>query len=43
MDVIMTYLYGSIYNDIYMKIHEGFRLLESININPCSMYSLKLQ
>ena len=29
MDVITTYLYGSIDNDIYMKILEGFRLPEA--------------
>ena len=26
MDVITTYLYGSMDNDIYMKIPEGFKL-----------------
>ena len=26
MDVITTYLYGSMDNDIYMKIHAGFKL-----------------
>ena len=29
MDVITTYLYGSIDADIYMKILEGFKLLEN--------------
>ena len=29
MDVITTYLYGSINTDIYMKILEGFKLLEN--------------
>ena len=29
MDVITTYLYGSIDTDIYMKILEGFKLLEN--------------
>ena len=43
MDVITTYLYGYIDNDIYMKIHEGFRLLEANNIKPRNMCSIKLQ
>ena len=43
MDVITTYLYGSIYNDVYMKIPEGFKLLEAMNSQPRSMYSIKLQ
>ena len=28
MDVVTTYLYGSIDSDIYIKIPEGFTLLE---------------
>ena len=43
MDVIITYLYGSIDNDIYMKIPEGFELLESNNTKPRNMCSIKLQ
>ena len=39
MDVITTYLYGSIDNDIYMKIPEGFKLFEENNTKPHSMYS----
>ena len=31
MDFITTYLYGSIDNDIYMKIPKGFKLLEANN------------
>ena len=38
MDVITTYLYGSIDNDIYMKVLEGFKLPEANNTKPCSMY-----
>ena len=30
MDVITTYLYGLINNDIYMKIVDGFKLLKEI-------------
>ena len=43
LDVITAYAYGSIDNDIYMKIPEGFRLLEANNTKPHSMYSIKLQ
>ena len=43
MDVITAYLYGSIDNDIYMKILEGFKLLKENNIKSCSMCSIKLQ
>ena len=43
MDVITTYLYGSMDNDIYMKIPEGFKLFEAGSIKPHSTYSIKLQ
>ena len=43
MDVITTYLYGSIDNDIYMKVPKGFKLPKANNIKPHSMYSIKLQ
>ncbi|KAL6325714.1 hypothetical protein AAG906_024532 [Vitis piasezkii] len=43
MNVITTYLYGSMDNDIYMKIPKGFKLLEANNTKPHSMYSIKLQ
>ena len=43
MDVVTAYLYGSIYINVYMKIPEGFKLLEVINSKPRSMYSIKLQ
>ena len=43
MDAITTYLYGSMDNDIYMKIPEGFKLLEANCTKPRSMYSIKLQ
>ena len=43
MNVITTYLYGSMDNDIYMKIPEGFKLLEANSTKPRSMYSIKLQ
>ena len=43
MSVIIAYLYGSIDNDIYMKIPKGFGLPEANNTKPCSMCSIKLQ
>ena len=43
MNVVTTYLYGSIDTDIYMKIPEGFKLLEATNPKPRNMYSIKLQ
>ena len=43
MDVVTTYLYGSLDANVYMKIHEGFTLPEAINSKPRSMYSIKLQ
>ena len=43
MNVITTYLYGSMDNDIYMKIPEGFKLSEANCTKPRSMYSIKLQ
>ena len=43
MDVITVYLYESIDNDIYMKISEGFKLLEANNTKSRSMCSIKLK
>ena len=43
MDVITTYLYGSINNDIYMKILEVFKLSEENNTKPYNLCSIKLQ
>ncbi|KAL6311157.1 hypothetical protein AAG906_025503 [Vitis piasezkii] len=43
MDVITAYLYGSMDNDIYMKIPKGFKLPDANNTKPRSMYSIKLQ
>ena len=43
MDVVTTYLYGSIDTNVYMKIPEGFKLPEVMNSKPQSMYSIKLQ
>ena len=43
MDVVTTYLYGSIDNDIYIKVPKGFQLSEENITNPCSIYFIKLQ
>ena len=43
IDVVTTYLYGSIDSDIYMKIPEGFTLPEEKFSKPLGMYSIKLQ
>ena len=43
MDVITACLYGSIDNDIYIKIPEGFTLPEVVNAKPRNMCSIKLQ
>ena len=43
MDVITAYLYGSIDNDIYMNILEGFKLSKANNTKSRSMCSIKLQ
>ena len=43
MDVITTYLYESIDNDIYMKIPEGFKLPKVNSTKPRNMCSIKLQ
>ena len=43
MDVVITYLYGSIDTNVYMKIPKGFKLPEVMNSKPQSMHSIKLQ
>ena len=43
IDVITAYLYGSIDNDIYIKMHEGFTLPKVVNAKPRNMCSIKLQ
>ena len=42
MDVIILYLYGSLDNDIYIKIPKGYKILESYNSKSQSIYSIKL-
>ncbi|GJR54474.1 putative reverse transcriptase domain-containing protein [Tanacetum coccineum] len=43
MDVATAYLYGSIDNDIYMKIPERFKIPDSLSSKTKEMYSIKLQ
>ena len=43
MDVVTTYLYGSVDTNILMKILEGFKFPEATNPKPRNMYSIKLQ
>ena len=43
MNVVTNYLYGSTDTNVYMKIPEGFKLLELMNSKSQSMYSIKLQ
>ena len=42
MDVVTTYLYGSLENEIYMKIPERFKIHESYNSKSRELYSIKL-
>ena len=42
IDVIIAYLYGSLDNDIYMKIREGFQMSETTNSKHCSIHSINL-
>ena len=43
MDVITAYLYGTLDNDLYMKILEGFQMPQGTNSKHYSIYSIKLQ
>ena len=43
MDIDIAYLYGSLDNDIYVKIPEGYKMPETDNPTSQSMYSIKLQ
>jgi hypothetical protein len=43
MDVITAYLYGSLDNDIDMKIPEWYKMPEAYNFKSRSIYSIKLQ
>ena len=43
MNVVTTYLYGSLDANVYMKIPEEYTLPEAMNSKPWSMYLIKLQ
>ena len=43
MDVVIAYLYGSLGNDIYMKIPKIYKMPKTYNSATRSMYSIKLQ
>ena len=43
MDVVTAYLYGSLDNDIYMKILERYKMSETYNSTSQIMYFIKLQ
>ena len=43
MDVVTTYLYRSLDNDIYMKIPEEYKMPEAYNSKSQSIYSIKVQ
>ena len=43
MNVVIAYFYGSLDNDIYMKIREGYKMPKTYNPTSRSMYSIKLQ
>ena len=34
MQLVITYLFGTIDNDVYMKTPEGFKMPEAYNSNP---------
>jgi hypothetical protein len=40
MDVVTAYLYGSLDNDIYIKIPEGYRMLEVYNLKILEEYEM---
>ena len=42
MDVFTAYLYGSVENDIYKKIPEGFKVSEAQTSNSREVYLVKL-
>jgi Reverse transcriptase (RNA-dependent DNA polymerase) len=43
MDVVTAYLYGSLDNDIYMKVPKGLKMPETFKSKPREMYSIKLK
>jgi hypothetical protein len=43
MDIVTTYLYRNLDNNIYMKISKEFNMPEAYNSNPNGNYFIKLQ
>ena len=43
MDVVTTYLYGSLDNEIYMKVPEGLKMPEAYSSKSREIYSIRLQ
>jgi hypothetical protein len=43
MNVVTKYPHGSLDKDTYMKIFEGFKMLEAFYDKHISVYSIKLQ
>ena len=43
MDVVTAYLYGSLGDDIHMKICEGIQMSKATNSKHCGVYSIKQQ
>jgi hypothetical protein len=43
MDVVTAYLYGSLDNDIYLKVPEGLKMPEAFKSKSREMYSIKLK
>ena len=43
MGVVTAYLYGSLDNQIYIKIFEGFKMPKAYSSKPREMYSIRLQ
>ncbi|KAI3811307.1 hypothetical protein L1987_21028 [Smallanthus sonchifolius] len=43
MDVVTAYLYGTLENDIYMKIPKGLKLPEALKSTPRDMCAIKLK
>lgn len=43
MDFVTHYLYGTLNNDIYMRIPGGFKIPEALKLKPKELYAIKLQ
>ena len=43
IDIVTTYLYGKLDNDIYMRVLEGLKILKMGIHQTRNMYSIRLQ